>query len=183
MMRNICVHLAEGFEEIEAITIIDVLRRAGFNVETVSITGDMVVRGSHNIKVIADVLFEDVDYSLADMIVLPGGMPGSINLKAHSGLREQILNFNDTNKPLAAICAAPMVLGTLGLLKEKRATCYPGFEDELHGAIITGADVEEAGHIITGKGAGVAIQFALKLVEKFKGIEEACELAKKMIVE
>ena len=181
-MKNITVHLAEGFEEIEAISIIDVLRRAEFKVEVVSITGELEVTGSHNIKVTADTLFEYIDYSDIDMIVLPGGMPGAANLKAHSGLREQILNFNDSEKPMAAICAAPMVFGNLGLLKEKQATCYPGFEDELHGAIITGADVEEAGNIITGKGAGVAIQFALKIVEKFKGIKEARELAKKMIL-
>ena len=182
-MKNITVHLAEGFEEIEAINIIDVLRRAEFKVEVVSITGELEVTGSHNIKVTADALFEDIDYSVIDMIVLPGGMPGAANLKAHSGLREQILNFNDSEKPMAAICAAPMVFGNLGLLKEKQATCYPGFEDELHGAIITGEAVAEAGNIITGKGAGVAIKFALKIVEKFKGKEVADELGAKMIVQ
>jgi len=182
-MKNITVHLAEGFEEIEAISIIDVLRRAEFKVEVVSITGELEVTGSHNIKVTADALFEDIDYSDIDMIVLPGGMPGSANLKAHSGLREQILNFNDSEKPMAAICAAPMVFGNLGLLKEKQATCYPGFEDELHGAIITGEAVAEAGNIITGKGAGVAIKFALKIVEKFNGKEVADDLGAKMIVQ
>ncbi len=182
-MKNITVHLAEGFEEIEAISIIDVLRRAEFKVEVVSITGELEVTGSHNIKVTADAFFEDIDYSVIDMIVLPGGMPGAANLKAHSGLREQILNFNDSVKPLAAICAAPMVFGNLGLLKEKQATCYPGFEDELHGAIITGEAVAEAGNIITGKGAGVAIKFALKIVEKFNGKEVADELGAKMIVQ
>ena len=182
-MKNITVHLAEGFEEIEAISIIDVLRRAEFKVEVVSITGELEVTGSHNIKVTADALFEDIDYSDIDMIVLPGGMPGAANLKAHSGLREQILNFNDSEKPMAAICAAPMVFGNLGLLKEKQATCYPGFEDELHGAIITGEAVAEAGNIITGKGAGVAIKFALKIVEKFNGKEVADELGAKMIVQ
>ncbi len=182
-MKNITVHLAEGFEEIEAISIIDVLRRTEFKVEVVSITGKLEVTGSHNIKVTADALFEDIDYSVIDMIVLPGGMPGAANLKAHSGLREQILNFNDSEKPMAAICAAPMVFGNLGLLKEKQATCYPGFEDELHGAIITGEAVAEAGNIITGKGAGVAIKFALKIVEKFNGKEVADDLGAKMIVQ
>jgi len=182
-MKNITVHLAEGFEEIEAISIIDVLRRAEFKVKVVSITGELEVTGSHNIKVTADALFEDIDYSVIDMIVLPGGMPGAANLKAHSGLREQILNFNDSEKPMAAICAAPMVFGNLGLLKEKQATCYPGFEDELHGAIITGEAVAEAGNIITGKGAGVAIKFALKIIEKFNGKEVADDLGAKMIVQ
>ena len=182
-MKKIAVHLAEGFEEIEAISIIDTLRRAGFEVTVVSMNKSMEVEGAHEITVKADTLFEDLDYDKIDMIVLPGGMPGAANLKAHSGLREQILNFNDLNKPLAAICAAPMVFGNLGLLKEKQATCYPGFEDELHGAVITGEAVEEADNIITGKGAGVAIKFALKIVEKFKGKEVADELGAKMVVQ
>ncbi|WP_319501507.1 DJ-1 family glyoxalase III [uncultured Draconibacterium sp.] len=182
-MKKIAVHLADGFEEIEAISIIDVLRRAGFQVTVVSMNEKMEVTGSHEITVKADVLFEDLDYDNIDMIVLPGGMPGSANLKAHSGLREQILNFNDMKKPLAAICAAPMVFGSLGLLKEKQATCYPGFEDELHGAIITGEAVTEAENIITGKGAGVAIKFALKIVELFNGKEVADDLGAKMIVQ
>ena len=182
-MKKIAVHLADGFEEIEAISIIDVLRRAGFHVTIVSMNKSMEVNGAHEITVKADVLFEDLDYDNIDMIVLPGGMPGAANLKAHSGLREQILNFNDMKKPMAAICAAPMVFGNLGLLKEKQATCYPGFEDELHGAIITGEAVAEAGNIITGKGAGVAIKFALKIVEKFNGKEVADDLGAKMIVQ
>ena len=181
-MKNIAVHLAEGFEEIEATSIIDVLRRAEFKVNIVSITGTVEVKGSHEITILADSLFEDVDYSNIDMIVLPGGMPGAANLKAHSGLREEILNFNDMGKPLGAICAAPMVIGNLGILKDKNATCYPGFEDELHGAVITGNDVELAGNVVTGKGAGVAIKFALKIVEMIRGKKEADELAKKMIV-
>ncbi|MFV0268091.1 MAG: DJ-1 family glyoxalase III [Draconibacterium sp.] len=181
-MKNIAVHLAEGFEEIEAISIIDVLRRASLKVTVVSVTGDLVVTGAHQIQVTADKLFEDVDYSEIEMLVLPGGMPGSANLKAHGGLREQILNFNDNEKPLGAICAAPMVFGNLGLLNNKKATCYPGFEEELHGAVITGNDVEQTGNIITGKGAGVAIEFALKIVEALKSKELADELKKKMIV-
>jgi len=179
---KIAVHLAQGFEEIEAVSIIDVLRRANLEVTVVSVTGDLIVTGSHQIKVTADKIFEDVDYSEIDMLVLPGGMPGASNLKAHGGLREQILNFNDSGKPLGAICAAPMVFGNLGLLKNKKATCYPGFEDELHGAIITGNAVEQTENIITGKGAGIAIEFALKIVESIKGQELADELKKKMIV-
>ncbi len=181
-MKNIAVHLAEGFEEIEAISIIDVLRRANLKVTVVSVTGDLVVTGAHQVQVTADKLFEDVDYSEIEMLVLPGGMPGSANLKAHGGLREQILNFNDNGKPLGAICAAPVVFGNLGLLNNKKATCYPGFEEELHGAVITGNDVEQTGNIITGKGAGVAIEFALKIVEALKGKELADGLKKKMIV-
>jgi len=181
-MKTIAVHLAEGFEEIEAVSIIDVLRRAEFDVKIVSVTGNQVVTGSHQIKITADVLFENVDYSQIDMIVLPGGMPGAANLNKHDGLKDQILDFNKNGKPLGAICAAPLVLGQLGLLKNKNATCFPGNEKYLKGANVTGADTETAGNIITGKGAGVAIKFALKIVEELKGKKAADELADRMVV-
>lgn len=181
-MKRIAVHLAEGFEEIEAISIIDVLRRADFDVEIVSVTSNFVVTGSHNIKIMADSLFDNIDYNSIDMIILPGGMPGSKNLNNHDGLKQQILNFHENGKPLGAICAAPMIFGNLGILKDKKATCYPGFEEELLGAEVTGKDVQRTGTIVTGKGAGVAIDFALKIVKMLKGKEFADELAKKMIV-
>jgi protein deglycase len=180
-MRNIAVHLADGFEEIEAVSIIDVLRRAELNIIVVSITGNIEVKGSHGIKIIADQLFNEVNYESIDMIILPGGMPGSANLNEHLGLREQILNFNENNKLLGAICAAPLVFGNLGILKNKKATCYPGFENQLHGAIVTNENIEVAGNIITGKGAGVAINFALKIAEIFNGKITAEKLAEKMI--
>jgi len=182
-MTKIAVHLAEGFEEIEAITIVDVLRRAGFEVTTVSVTSDIKVTGSHSIPVIADELFENIDYNFIDMIVLPGGMPGSKNLNNHEELKSQILQFNEKGKPLGAICAAPLVLGQLGILRGKNATCYPGFESYLEGAKLTGSATELAGNIVTGKGAGVAIDFALKIVEMLKGKEQANDLAKRMIVQ
>jgi 4-methyl-5(b-hydroxyethyl)-thiazole monophosphate biosynthesis len=182
-MKNIAVHLAEGFEEIEAISIIDVLRRAEINVTIVSITEDLHVIGSHGIKVVADQLFCDINYNLIDMILLPGGMPGSTNLNNHPGLREQILNFHDNKKLLGAICAAPLVFGNLGILKQIKATCYPGFENQLHGAIVTTENIEVSENIITAKGAGVAIEFALKIVELLKGKELATKLAQKMIFE
>jgi len=182
-MASISVHLAEGFEEIEAISIIDVLRRAEFKVIIVSVTGDLKVTGSHNITVIADEIFEDVNYSSIDMIVLPGGMPGAKNLNCHDGLKNQIVQFNKSGKPLGAICAAPLVLGQLGILKGKNVTCYPGFEKYLEGARITGLSTEVAGNIVTGRGAGVAINFALKIVELLHGNDAAIELAEKMVVE
>ena len=181
-MKKIAVHLAEGFEEIEAISIIDVLRRAEFEVTVVSITETLEVTGSHGIKVFADILFNSVDYDLLDMIILPGGMPGAANLNEHFGLREQILNFNESKKILAAICAAPLVFGNLGILKNKKATCYPGYENQLHGAIATGENIEVTENIITGKGAGVVIDFALKIVEILKGKKFSEELGKRMIV-
>jgi len=182
-MKKIAVHLAEGFEEIEAISIIDVLRRAGLDVVTISVTGKLEVNGAHQIKVLADELFENVDYSRIYMIVLPGGMPGAANLDAHKGLKAQIVKFNDENKLLAAICAAPLVYGNLGILNGKQAVCYPGFEKYLKGAEVLNSPVVESGNVITGRGPGVAIQFALKLVEKIVSAEKAEILAGQMLVE
>lgn len=181
-MKKIAVHLAEGYEEIEAISIIDVLRRADLSVTIISISEKIEVEGSHGIKIIADKLFKEVNYELIDIIILPGGMPGAANLNEHLGLREQILNFNESKKKLAAICAAPLVFGNLGILKNKKATCYPGYENQLHGAIATGENIEVSENIITGKGVGVAIDFALKIVEIVKNKKFADELGKKMIV-
>lgn len=181
-MTKIAVHLAEGFEEIEAVSIIDVLRRAEFDVTVISVTGNLNVTGSHHISVVADQLFENTEYSTMDMIVLPGGMPGARNLNEHEGLKSQILQFNEQGKTLGAICAAPLVFGQAGILRGKNATCYPGFEDYLKGAEITASPAEIDGNIITGKGAGVAIHFALKIVEHLKSKAAAKELAEKMVV-
>lgn len=182
MESNVAVQLADGFEEIEAVTIIDVLRRAGIHTLIVSVTGKYEVTGAHGIQVISDKLFEEVDFDEVDMIVLPGGMPGAKNLKNHSGLRGQVLKFYNSGKLLGAICAAPMVFGSLGILKNKTATCYPGFEDQLTGAHVTGAEVEVSGKVITGKGPGVAIKFALEIVSTLKGQALAAKLAKDMIL-
>jgi 4-methyl-5(b-hydroxyethyl)-thiazole monophosphate biosynthesis len=179
-MKTIFVHLASGFEEMEALIPVDVWRRAGFHVFTISITGSKIVTGSHNIPVVADLLFEEAEYNNADMIFLPGGMPGASNLDAHKGLQKKILEFDQKGKYLAAICAAPLVLGHNNLLKGKRATCFPGFEKELFGATVTGASVETDGKIVTGKGAGVAMDMALEIVSIFSGNEYANQLALKM---
>jgi len=172
------VHLADGFEEIEALAVVDLLRRAGIETWTVSITGRLPVEGSHEIKVIADFLFEDAVYGNCEMIVLPGGMPGTKNLDAHNGLREKIYSFNNQGKWLAAICAAPMVLGHAGVLKGKKATCYPGFEKELEGAIFVTDPVISDGHVITSRGAGTAMAFALKIIEELKGKKASDDIAK-----
>lgn len=182
MDKKIAVHLADGFEEIEAISIIDVLRRAGLNVVTVSVTGKLEVNGAHQIKVLADKLFESIDYSDVYMIVLPGGMPGASNLNAHEGLKQKIRTFVAENKQLAAICAAPLVLGNLGILDGKQAVCYPGFESHLKGANILQVPVVDSGNVITGRGPGAAIQFALKIVEKLVSVEKAELLASQMLV-
>ena len=182
MKRKIAVHLAGGFEEIEAISIIDVLRRADLEVLVVSVTGKTEISGAHQIKVIADILFEDVNYDEMYMIVLPGGMPGAANLDAHAGLKHQIMKFVAENKQLAAICAAPLVFGNLGILEGKQAVCYPGFEEYLKGAEVLKIPVAQAGNIITGRGPGVAIQFALKIVEQAVSVEKAQLLSSQMIV-
>lgn len=181
-MKTILVHLATGFEEMEALVPVDLWRRAGFDVFTVSITGNKIVTGSHNIPVVADLLFEEVSYNDADMIFLPGGMPGASNLDAHSGLQKKIIEFGQYGKYLSAICAAPLVLGHNNLLKGKKATCFPGYEKELFGATITGSNVEFDGNIITAKGAGVAFEFAMRVVELFKGRDFGLQLAAKMQV-
>ena len=182
-MKKIAVHLATGFEETEAVTIIDVLRRADLDVTTVSMTKSKTVTGGHQIPVVADLLFSEVDYSAIDVLVLPGGMPGAKNLDNHEGLQKQILQFNKDNKLLGAICAAPLVFGHLGILKGKKAVCYPGFESELHGAEILETPSIVSDNIVTGRGVGVAIKFALQLVSELVGPEKSKQLAKAMLAE
>jgi 4-methyl-5(b-hydroxyethyl)-thiazole monophosphate biosynthesis len=182
-MTRIAIHLANGFEEIEAIAPTDIWRRAGFHVELISITNDLQVSGSHNIKVLADKTFEQADYTNFDMIYLPGGVTGANNLDKHEGLEKQLKLFSESNKVIGAICAAPLVLGHKNLLKGKKATCFPGFEGELTEAQVTGAQVETDGKIITGIGAGAAMDYAFAVVAYFKGQKTADELAAKMKVQ
>jgi len=181
-MKRIAVFLAEGFEEIEAVSVIDVLRRAAIDTLVVSITGKAEVRGSHGIVVKADLLFEGVDFERVEGMVLPGGMPGSGNLKNHEKLKQRLKQFNEENKLLGAICAAPMVLGELGILAGKDVTCYPGFEQYLVQANLKSEPVVEDLNIITGCGAGAAIQFALRIVERLKSRDLAEEIRSKMMV-
>jgi protein deglycase len=175
---KVLVFLADGFEEIEAISPIDIFKRAGIEVETVSINQAKEVSGAHGIVVKADKLFSEADYSNADLLFLPGGMPGTKNLDAHAGLKSRINDQLNANKPVAAICAAPSILGKMGLLNAKEAICYPGFEDQLLGATLSENKIVKAGLIYTAMGAGVALQFALKIVEELKGLDEANRIAK-----
>lgn len=165
----IYVFLATGFEDIEALAPVDIMRRAGLEVKTVSITGEQIVQSSHGVGVLADTLIGDVDFSLAEMLVLPGGLPGSTNLDACTELTAALKRHHESGKPLAAICAAPLVFGHLGILAGKRATCYPGVEGELKGATYTAAIVEKDGNIITGKGPGAAFEFGYAIVDHFLG--------------
>ena len=170
------VMLADGFEEIEALTVVDVLRRGEVDVKTVSLGDNIAVTGAHSIIVSADVLFDEIDENI-DMIVLPGGMPGTINLDNHAGLKNLLLKLSDKTY-LAAICAAPMVFGKLGLLKNKKATCYPSFEKYLDGAVVSTDRVCVDGKIITSRGPGTALDFAMCIVSLLKD-----ESAKKILCE
>lgn len=178
----IYVHLADGFEEIEAVTIVDVLRRAEVTVETVSMTGKKEVTGAHRLTVLADILYEDANYEQCEMIVLPGGMPGTTNLAAHEGLIKHIKCFADQGKKLAAICAAPMVFGQIGLLKGKKATIYAGMENYLTGAQYCADEVVKDGNVITSKGPGTAAAFALALVAEMKGKDAAEQVKAGMLI-
>ncbi len=182
MNKKVYIFLADGFEEIEAITPVDVLRRAEINVVTVSISENLQVKGAHNISVLADAKFTDTDFSDADLLVLPGGMPGALNLNNHKSLIELLVDFSSQGKLIGAICAAPFILGEQGLLKNRNATCYPGFEDKLKEANYTGSPLEVADHLITAKGVGAAMKFALQLVTMLKGKELANDLAVKMVI-
>ena len=182
-MKNIFVFLAEGFEEIEALTPVDVLRRAGLSVQTVSVMDEQIVAGAHGVPVLADKMFAEINPEDAEMILLPGGLPGATNLDAHEGLGQMIQDFAKEEKPLAAICAAPLVFGNRGLLQGKKATCYPGFETYLQGAEYTAALVEKDGNFITGKGPGAAMEFAFSIVEKYCGIDKVNELKQGMMIQ
>ena len=179
-MKTIFVFLITGFEEIEAVATVDVLRRAGLGVRTVSLTGDRTVTGSHGIPVTADMLFGEVLFDTAEMLVLPGGTPA---YNEHEGVRKAIKAFYDKGGKVAAICASPMVFGGLGILKGRRATCYPGFEKYLDGAVLeTDRAVVVDGNVITGRGPGLTIDFALELVEILSGKAKRGEIAGQLLV-
>lgn len=180
-MSKVYVFLAEGFEEIEGLTVVDILRRAGVETQMVSITEKKSVTGSHGITVEADLLFEEIDPKDCVMYVLPGGMPGTRYLAAHEGLTKLLSAEAGKGKKLAAICAAPSVLGGLGLLKGHKAACYPGFEDKLIGAEVTMEPVAVSGNITTSRGMGTAIPFALALTAQLTDAEKAESLGKSII--
>lgn len=179
---QIYLFLAEGFEEIEAIAPIDVFRRAGFNVTTVSITNDLKVVGAHGIAVMADSRFSEVDFKGDFLIYLPGGMPGTANLDNHAGLKELLMKQASKGEKIAAICAAPSILGKMGLLKQKEAICYPGFEHFLKDARLSSSKIVKANNIFTAKGPGVSVLFALRIVEELKGKQLADHVAQAMML-
>jgi len=180
-MAKVAACLAEGFEETEALAVIDILRRAKIDVTLVAVMGKKEVTSSHRVTVVADDLIENINFDEYDMIFLPGGMPGTTNLAACEKLQKAIVKFNEKQKYLAAICAAPTVYGQLGLLKGRKACCYPGMEDKLLEADVSFEKVEVSEHFITSRGLGTAIELGLTLVEIFQGKEAAENIGKSIV--
>lgn len=171
-MNQAVVFLADGFEECESLLVVDLLRRAGVQTIMTSVMGRLEVPSSRKILINADALAEEVDYSNAGMIVLPGGRVGTENLQKNKIVRTQCLEFAKEGKFLAAICAAPSILAELGVLDGKRATCHPDYESRMQGAILTGKSVSVDGKTITGQGLGAGFPFAFELVRQMAGESE-----------
>jgi len=176
---RIGVFIGERFEETEAITPVDILRRAGYDVETVSVGYSHHVRGAHSVEIKTDFIVADVWFKNYDVLVLPGG-PGHTNLEKCDLLMKYVKKFNDEGKLLAAICASPSILGRAGVLEGKKATCFPGFESECHGAIITNEEAVWDKNVITGRSAGCAVPFALKIIEAIDGYDAAKKMAESL---
>lgn len=176
-MKRVLIYLATGFEECEGLIAVDILRRAGLDVTTVSITDERLVEAKHNIRLYADATIVEVDVNTFDAVVLPGGIPGTPNLAACTAVTDTCVRFAQEGKLVCAICAAPSILGTLGILEGKRATVYPSMEDTLVGAIPVAEEVAVDGNVITSRGMGTAIPFALTIVAQLLGQEQAQALA------
>lgn len=181
-MAQACIFLAEGYEEVEMLTVVDMLRRAGVEIDMVSITGEKAVTSSHGVTIIADKLFAEVDFSSVQMLILPGGIPGTPNLRAYAPLCEQLQAFAENeNKWLAAVCAAPTILGELGLLDGHQATCYPDFADKIICGQYVKKPVIRDGHVITSRGMGTCIEFAAEIITALKDAETASLVKSKII--
>lgn len=179
-MNKIYLFLADGFETVEALAPVDVMRRAGLQVVTVSVMGRSEVVSAQGVPVQADTLFEVCRFDDADALVLPGGGQGTENLSAYMPLRAEIARMNSAGRLVAAICAAPMVFGRMGILDGRKATCYPGCEHELTGAEYTAAAVEVDGNMITACGPGASFDFGFAIVERFCGSEVVATLRSQM---
>jgi len=172
IMEKVYAYLADGLEEVECLAVVDVLRRGGVACETVAIAKNPLVTGAHGIMIAADRIAGEVPED-ATMLFLPGGMPGTNNLYADKEFCGRLKDAAKRGVKIAAICAAPMIPGQLGLLNKKKATCYPGFEDKLVGAIVTDEDVVADGNVITARGMGVAVDMGLKMLEVLTDAENA----------
>ncbi len=180
-MSKICIFMADGVEEVEALSVVNMVRRDGMTIDMVSIMGKKSIDGSHGIVMEADKLIEDIDPADYDGLVCPGGLKGTNNLKADDRVAELIRKFFNEKKLVSAICAAPTVLGAAGVLEGKNATCYPGCEDGLTGANKLTDKVVKDGNLITSRGMGTAIDFGLAIVEYFTDEATANDLAKKIV--
>ena len=180
-MAKTAIFLADGYEEIEALAVVDVFRRAGIEMDIVSISEELLTNGSHKIQVMADKLMKDISFEDYDMLILPGGLKGMQNLEACAPLMQQIDAFYAADKYIAAICASPSIFGRRGILEGRQATAYPGSEEELKGATVVDAGAVRTGHVITGRSMGSAIEFALLLVETLLGKEKAVEIAEQIV--
>ena len=185
-MARVCVLLAQGLEEIEAVTIIDVLRRVEIDVVTLAVegtgSGGLEIKGSHDVTIRADKTLSAGSPENWDMVILPGGMPGSSNLRDSAAVQTLIKKQNQSGQKVAAICAAPIALGAAGILQGKKATSYPGFEKELKGATVVSDRVVRDGNVITSRGPGTAIEFALELASLLKSKAVAEKLRSGMLV-
>lgn len=182
-MKTSYLFLAHGFEEIEALTVVDVMRRAGMPLRTVSISDQTTVVGAHNIPVVADMLISEADLTNAEWLIAPGGMPGSTNLANCDSLSKALVNHHNTGGKIAAICAAPaVVLAPLGILNGIEATCYPGFEDKCKRAIMRDTPVVALENIITANGPATALRFALAIVANSLGESTAKEIGNGMLL-
>jgi len=173
--------LADGFEEIEAVTLIDILRRANFDIKAVSVNKSLEVKGAHDISVIVDDIFDDVNFDNVDAIMLPGGSPGVPNLSTNQKVLDIVKKFYNEDKYLIAICAAPFVFEKAGILDGKKITCYPSWKDMIKSPEIVSDPVVVDGKIITAEGVGSAIEMGLKIVEIFSGKEISSELKEKIV--
>lgn len=180
-MKKIAVFFATGYEEIEALTVVDLCRRANIQTTMVSVTGERRVIGSHDISVEMDALLEEVDFSTFNMMVLPGGLPGTTNLEKNEMLMTALDTHYNLDKWVAAICAAPSIFGHRGYVKNKKAGIYPGLEKELIEANVSFDSVSIDGNMITSRGMGTAISFSLSIIEALES-KEAADLWKEKIV-
>jgi len=180
-MAKVYVFLANGFEDVEALIPVDVLRRGGVEVITVSTTEHEIVESAHGVGIRADMMFDDCNFADADLLMLPGGMPGASNLFAHKGVCEALKTQQEQGKKIAAICASPaVVLAQLGILDGKKATCYPGFEQMLTAADYTGELVTVDGNITTGEGPAAAFPYAYTILADLVDEQTASQIAEGM---
>lgn len=181
---KVLVFLAEGFEEVEALTVVDYLRRTEIEVDTVSITEDKSVKGAHDIIVMADKVLSDIDHpQVYDGVVIPGGIPGATNLRDNKDVIDIVRQLDEKKKLVAAICAGPIVLQQAGIIEGKDITSYPGFEDQLEGCVYCEDRVVRDGHIITSRGPSIAADFVMEIIDYLQGQGKINQLKESILYE